>query len=56
MSKRGINLYITDIKNAIEKIEEYTKDLDFNDFARDKKTIDMENNKRRFTAFQKANF
>lgn len=29
MSKRGIKLYTTDIKEAIEKIEKYTKDLGF---------------------------
>jgi len=40
MSKRSTKLYITDIKNAIDKIEEYTKDLDFDDFTRDEKTID----------------
>ena len=27
MSKRGIKLYVADIKDAIRKIEKYTKDL-----------------------------
>lgn len=40
MSKRGIRLYIEDVKDAIKKIEEYTKGLDFDTFAKDAKTID----------------
>lgn len=40
MSKRGAKLYLEDIKNAIKKIEQYTKDLDFNEFSKDIKTID----------------
>jgi len=31
MSKREIKLFIEDIKDSIRRIEEYTKDLDFNE-------------------------
>ncbi len=40
MSKRDYNLYIDDIIEAINKIEEYTKDLDFEKFSIDNKTVD----------------
>ena len=40
MSKRGIRLYIEDVRDSIYKIEKYTKDLDFNTFVKDAKTID----------------
>ena len=40
MSKRDSKLYLTDIKESIERIEEYTKDTLFGDFAKDLKTID----------------
>lgn len=40
MSKRGVKLYLNDIKGAIEKIEKYTQDLDLKKFANDSKTID----------------
>ena len=40
MSKRNVKLYIEDVKDAIEKIEKYTKGLGFDDFVKDTKTID----------------
>jgi uncharacterized protein with HEPN domain len=40
MSKRGIKLYIEDILTAVEKIENYTKDMTFDNFCKDCKTID----------------
>lgn len=40
MSKRSARLYIEDVRDAIKKIKKYTKDLDFDDFAKDTKTID----------------
>ena len=40
MSKRDAKLYIEDVKEAIKKIEEYTKGLYFEAFAKDGKTID----------------
>lgn len=40
MSKRDITLYLIDIVNAINKIEEYTKNLNFYQFTRDTKTVD----------------
>lgn len=40
MSKRDSKLYLIDIKESIEKIEKYTKDVAFADFAKDLKTID----------------
>ena len=40
MSKRSINLYIQDIIDSIEKIEKYSKGLDFESFAKDSKTVD----------------
>ncbi len=40
MSKRGVRLYIEDVKDAIQKIEKYTIGLDFDTFVKDEKTID----------------
>jgi len=40
MSKRSAKLYITDIVDSIRKIELYTKDLTFDKFAKDDKTVD----------------
>jgi len=40
MSKRKPRLYLEDTRDSIERIEEYTKDLDFEQFVRDRKTID----------------
>ena len=42
MSKREVYLYITDIQDSIQKIEEYTKNLTFDDFLKDRKTIDAD--------------
>lgn len=40
MSKRLPELYLQDIIQSISKIEKYTKDLSFEDFTKDWKTID----------------
>lgn len=40
MSKRDPALYIEDIVNSIEKIEDYVGELTFSDFCNDYKTID----------------
>ncbi len=40
MPKREIQLYLDDIKRAIEKIEEYTEGMSFKQFSSDEKTID----------------
>lgn len=40
MSKRGIKLYVEDITNSLKKIEEYTKNLTFDQFNIDTKTVD----------------
>ena len=40
MSERSVSLYIADIKDAIKKIEKYTKGLTLNSFGKDAKTID----------------
>lgn len=40
MSKRTTDLYLTDILEAIGKIEEYTKGLSLDQFRADGKTID----------------
>jgi len=40
MSKRSSNLLLLDMKEAAEKILKYTKDLSFEDFLTDDKTID----------------
>ena len=40
MSKRSSNVLLLDMKEAAEKILKYTKDLSFEDFLTDDKTID----------------
>ena len=40
MSNREYNLYLKDIYDSIEKIEDYVKDLSFEGFDQDAKTID----------------
>ncbi len=40
MFKRSVGLYIEDVRDAIEKIEKYTKGLSFNTFIKDEKTVD----------------
>ena len=40
MSSRGVNLYLVDILEAVEKIGRYTSGMSFQDFAKDGKTLD----------------
>jgi uncharacterized protein with HEPN domain len=40
MSKRDAALYLEDISESIKRIENYVTGLTFEEFARDKKTID----------------
>ena len=40
MSSRSIELYLTDIKEAIDKIEKYVRQMTFTDFEQDSKTVD----------------
>lgn len=40
MSKRDLKLFLFDILEAIEKIENYTKDLSFEDFTKNEMVID----------------
>lgn len=40
MSKRNVILYLQDIKDSIQKIEAYTKELSLDNFINDEKTID----------------
>lgn len=40
MKKRNAKLYIKDILDAINKIEEYTKDLSYKNFTKNKIVID----------------
>jgi uncharacterized protein with HEPN domain len=40
MSKRNVNLYLVDIREAISKILKYTQNISYNDFCRDSKTMD----------------
>ena len=40
MSERNINLLIEDMIQACKNVLEYTKDIDFNSFVNDNKTID----------------
>jgi len=40
MFKRSVGLYIEDVRDAIEKIEKYTKGLSFDTFIKDEKTVD----------------
>ncbi len=39
MSKREFEDYIQDIHDSINAIEEFVKELEFEDFVRDRKTI-----------------
>ena len=40
MTRRNSNLYIRDILDCIDKVEEYVKGLSFEDFAKNKMVID----------------
>lgn len=40
MSKRTAQLYLEDILSSIVAIEEFTKEMTFQDFQNDKKTVD----------------
>ena len=40
MSKRGIKLYLEDIKDSIRKIEKYTLGVGLDKFSRDEKLVD----------------
>lgn len=40
MGKRGIKLYLFDIKEASQKISDYTRGMEFNAFIADQKTVD----------------
>jgi len=40
MSKRDFKLFLYDILEAIERIENYTKNMSYEDFLRDRKTQD----------------
>ena len=40
MSKQDHRLFLEDMLEAVERIEEYTKGYSFEDFINDKKTID----------------
>ena len=40
MIKRSDSLYIQDILESIEKIEDYIRGMEFNDFCEDDKTVD----------------
>ena len=40
MSKRDYKLFLEDMLEAVERIEEYTEGYSFEDFINDKKTID----------------
>jgi uncharacterized protein with HEPN domain len=40
MSKRGVTLYLEDIKDAVRKIEKYTRGVDFDKFNKDEQLID----------------
>jgi len=40
MSKREWKLFVEDILESIELIEKYIENLEFNDFSKDRKTID----------------
>jgi uncharacterized protein with HEPN domain len=40
MPKRGNREFISDIKEAIERIKEYTRGMDYEQFLKDKKTQD----------------
>lgn len=38
MSKRGVKLYLEDIKESIRKIEKYTSDINFAEFSRSERS------------------
>ena len=40
MSKREWTLFVEDVLESIELIENYVSDMEFKDFAKDRKTID----------------
>lgn len=40
MSERTVGLYIDDIRRAIDNIQTYTKELSYESFSQDAKTID----------------
>ena len=40
MSRREWKLFVEDIIESTELIEQYIEDLEFNDFSKDRKTID----------------
>ena len=40
MSKRGLLLYLQDIIDSIEKIEEYTRGISFEEFSKNSEKID----------------
>src|SRR4030043_54564 len=40
MSKRPINLLLNDILESIDKVEQYTKEMSFDEFSNDQKSID----------------
>ncbi|PIR92371.1 hypothetical protein COU01_02230 [Candidatus Falkowbacteria bacterium CG10_big_fil_rev_8_21_14_0_10_44_15] len=40
MSKRGVRLYLEDIRNSLVRIEKYSRGLSFIKFKKDIKTID----------------
>ena len=40
MSKRPINLLLNDILESIDKVEQYTKKMSFDEFSNDQKSID----------------
>src|SRR3989338_783826 len=40
MSKRGVELYLGDIKDSIRKIEKYARGINFSEFSHDEKTMD----------------
>ncbi len=41
MPKRGIKLYLEDIRDAIQKINKYTEDMTSDVFIKDSKTVDV---------------
>ena len=40
MSKRPVNLLLNDIRQAIDRIEQYIKNLSFDAFSNDQKSVD----------------
>jgi len=40
MSKRPISLLLSDMLDAIDRIEQYTKEMTFDEFSKDQKSID----------------